>query len=173
MRLRGNYKDASHEELITELEKRDAEQAKTFSRPTKSPKIILHEGEWCLIIPGRKEYVPIGRQGSLKGELLAVVGANWGSVYGIEYVLDELARRVTDRRTVAPDQQNISTALKEINRTLGEANVRRVRRIGTAADTIGFAWKHMLWMAALVDTSEGVMVGFLSAKKPPTRIKTR
>jgi len=147
---------------------------KTFprvGRSAKKPSVSEHDGFWCLSLPGQKQLIRAGRQGSFNGELFAILAERWGSFQSVEYVLGELNRRVKDMRTQGKQSpEQIKEHLKEINETLYKGCERRLKRIGDWPNIIGVIWGHTLWNAIL-RISRGVpTVGFARVAKP-TRTK--
>jgi hypothetical protein len=149
---------------------------KTFSfeaRQRKKPSVSQHDGFWCLSLPGQRQLLRVGRVGSFKGELFAILTENrrWGTFQSVEYVLDELSSRVNNIRTAGNHSpEKIREHLKEINETLYDECKKRVVRIGDWPNMIGIIWEHALWNAALSIRKGVPVVGFVKAKIP-TRIK--
>lgn len=121
----------------------------------KKPKIFLVKGWWTLSLPGKKE-LPMFKQGTLAGELLAVLGEAWGATRAKEVVLDMLEKRVTNKATEGrPDGIQIKDAMKEINMRLSENDYRRIK-LFERSNAWGATWKFMLYTPSTpVDLSIG------------------
>lgn len=149
---------------------------KTFSREaraTKKPSVSEHDGFWCLSLPGQRQLIRVGRVGSLKGELFAIMTENrrWGTFQSVEYVLEELNRRVKDMRTMGNHSpEKIREHLKELNETLYDGCKKRVERIGDWPNTVGIIWGNSLWNAVL-RISRGVPTVGFARVAIPTRSK--
>lgn len=148
----------------------------TFSyevRSREKPTITLHDGNWCITLPGKSELIRVGRQGSLNGELFAILAERWGTFQSVEYVLAKLEERVTDQRTKGDQMPEIIRKhLKEINETLHKGSGRRLTRIGDWPSMVGVIWGHVLWNAVLRMSRRGVLtVGFAGVKKPTSMKK--
>lgn len=149
---------------------------KTFPRdirPSKKPTITPHDGSYCITPPGQKQLIPVGRIGSLNGELFRIMAERWGTFQSVEYVLGELKAKVTDMRTRGyHSPEIIREHLKEINKTLSGGGERRLHRIGDWPRSVGIIFDHFLW-TAIVRKSRGVLtVGFAKVAKP-TRMKKK
>lgn len=109
----------------------------------KRPKIMLARGWWIVSMPKKKD-VRIAKQGTLAGELLGVLGMAWGASRKAEVVYDMLQKSVTHKATEGrPTGQQITDAMKEINRPLKKNGLRGIKLIKTA-DSLGGTWKFML-----------------------------
>jgi hypothetical protein len=111
----------------------------------KKPRVFLVKGWWTISLPGKgSKEVRIAKQGTLTGELLAILGQSWGTVRKTDVIYDLLRQRVTNKATEGrPDDQNITNAMKEINRRLkegGHPGIKLIRK----PDSLGGTWKLML-----------------------------
>ncbi len=151
---------------------------KTFSREaraTKKPSVSKHDGYWCMTLPRKRELIRVGRVGSRKGELFAIMTENrrWGTFESVEYVIEELDYRVTDKRTKGKHfPENIRECLKEINETLYDECKKRVERIGDWPKTVGIILGNSLWNAVL-RISRGVQTVGFARVAIPTRMKKK
>ena len=110
-----------------------------------TPTVVKHENFWCICLPGQSTLVPIGREGSLKGELFGVLGEDrWGKFQTTDHVREKLAQEVTHRGMQNPSDTQLLDALREINETLYDHTKLRVTRIGDLPDTIGIFLKNFL-----------------------------
>ena len=123
----------------------------SVARPTTT----LHDGQWCLVMPGQQDLIPVGRRGSLKGELLDILVARWGQLQSIEHVREMLAERVTDQRTQNQSIKQLEYALREINGSLHPGVRRRLRRLGTLPNDIGIIWRKYIVYSAVMVTHKG------------------
>lgn len=136
-------------------------------RHAKKPTVILHDGDWCVAIPGQKQLIRAGRKGSFNGELFAILAERWGTFQSVDYVLEELDRRVTDPRTKGTQMpEMIRVHLAEINETLSKGGKRRLHRIGDWPRTVGVIWANTLWSAVLRMSRGVLVVGFAKVRKP-------
>lgn len=137
------------------------------------PTVSEHDNNWCITLPGQTVMHPIGRVGSLKGELFAVMGRNMGHTMGVDELLQLAGRGVTDPRTEDPDMADVSVALREINRTMHAAIRRRMHLRDGGPHRVRIVWKHMLWNAILFARRGRMMVGIVRGENPPTRRKRK
>ena len=136
------------------------------ARAAKKPSVYKHNGSWCISLPGEDQPIRVGRIGSGKGELFAIMAGEkrWGTFQSIEHVIRELNLRVKNKRTYYPE--HIRELLKEINETLYAGCKKRVVRIGDWPRTVCIKWGNSLWNAVL-RMSRGVpTVGFARVKMP-------
>jgi hypothetical protein len=112
---------------------------------TGKPNVTDNGKDHGMILPGDTTFIPIGRIGSLQGELFALVGDTWDTprrLSGEDGVIAILQGSVEDMRTKGDiTDLQIEQAVRGINERMFAGARRRIRLIHGDNDTVHMTWK--------------------------------